>query len=323
MSRVERSKAGADKTGRQPTRDQIAATRRFNRFYTGRIGVLEEGLLKSGFSLTEARVLYELAHRQTPTSTALCRDLALDPGYLSRILARFAERRLTTRSRSATDGRERPIALTSAGRKAFAALDRASDRQIAALLAGLPDGRRRELIAAMDRIESILEGGNSAAGTEAILRQPRPGDMGWVIHRHAALYAEEYGFDTSFEHLVAEIVAGFVKHHDPNRERVWIADLNGAVAGSIFLVRESDMLARLRLLYVEPWARGHGIGARLVAACIDQARAFGYHRLTLWTQSNLLAARRIYQAAGFHLEREHAHHAFGQDLVEQDWSLAL
>ncbi len=321
MERIDRH--GREKADTEAMRRQIAATRRFNRFYTREIGVLEEGLLKTGFSLTEARVLYELAHRQAPTSTALCSDLGLDPGYLSRILARFAKRKLTTRSRSATDGRERPVALTAAGRRAFAGLDRATDRQIADLLSDLSDTQRRELVAAMIRIEGFLGDAAERSGGEVVLRPPRPGDMGWVIHRHGALYAEEYGFDASFEHLVAEIIAAFVKNHDPRRERAWIAELDGAVAGSIFLVRESDEVGRLRLLFVEPWARGHGIGARLVAACIDQARASGYNRLTLWTQSNLLAARRIYQAAGFRLEREHPHRAFGQNLVEQDWSLDL
>ncbi len=309
---------------------QIAAARRFNRFYTQRIGVLGAGLVDSPFSLTEARVLYELAHRDGVTSVALIGDLGIDAGYLSRILARFAKQGLLVRTRSASDGRERPIALTARGRKAFAGLDAATQRQIAGLLAPLAPPARRDLVGAMDRIERLLGGEPHASRDEdvvdrdeVVLRDPRPGDLGWVIHRHGALYAEEYGFDASFEHLVAAIVAQFAKDYDPKRERCWIAEHGGEVVGSIFLVRESDTLARLRLLYVEPSARGLGIGARLVAACVAQARDFGYRRLTLWTQSNLLAARRIYQAAGFKLTHAQPHHAFGQDLVEQDWTLSF
>lgn len=302
---------------------QVAATRRFNRFYTHRIGVLDDGLVDSPYSLTEARVLYELAHRDTATSVALGRELGIDAGYLSRILARFAKQGLLTRTRSTGDARERPIALTARGRKAFAVLDRATERQIAELLTPLTPADRRDVVGAMERIERLLAPPPPRSGDEVILRDPRPGDLGWAIHRHGALYAEEYGFDASFEHLVAAIVAQFAKNFDPSRERCWIAEHGGEVAGSIFLVRESDAVARLRLLYVEPSARGLGIGAKLVAACIAQARDFGYRRLTLWTQNNLLAARHIYQAAGFTLTHEQPHHAFGQDLVEQDWTLEL
>lgn len=302
---------------------QIAATRRFNRFYTHRIGVLDDGLVDSPYSLTEARVLYELAHRDAVTSVALGRELGIDAGYLSRILARFARQGLLTRTRSTSDARARPIALTARGRKAFAGLDRATERQIAGLLAPLTPAERRGLVGAMGRIERLLAAAPSRSGDEVILRDPRPGDLGWVIHRHGALYAEEYGFDASFEHLVAAIIAQFAKGFDASRERSWIAEHGGEIVGSIFLVRESDTVARLRLLYVEPSARGLGIGAKLVAACIAQARDFGYRRLTLWTQNNLLAARHIYQAAGFTLTHEQPHRAFGQDLVEQDWVLEL
>ncbi len=302
---------------------EIAGTRRFNRFYTRKIGVLEEGLVDTPFSLAEARVLYELAHREATTSVTLCRDLGLDAGYLSRILARFTKQGLITRTRSIQDGRERPILLTVRGRKAFATLNDATDQQIVALLEPLPQRARRDLVDAMAAIERLLDAPKAAAPAEVILRAPKPGDFGWVIHRHAVLYAHEYGFDISFERLVASIVAQFAENFDAAREACWIAEYEGDVVGSVFLVRDSDAVARLRLLYVEPTARGLGIGAKLVDACVAQARTFGYRRLTLWTQKNLLAARHIYQAAGFTLAHEQPHHAFGQDLVEQDWTLDL
>jgi DNA-binding MarR family transcriptional regulator/N-acetylglutamate synthase-like GNAT family acetyltransferase len=302
---------------------QIAGARRFNRFYTRKIGVLEEGLVDTPFTLAEARVLYELSRRATTTSVALCRDLGLDAGYLSRILTRLARQGLVARTRSPEDGRERPIALTARGRKAFAGLNRATETQIAAMLEPLAPGARHDLVAAMERIEHLLDGPAARSAAEVVLRPPRAGDLGWVIHRHGALYAEEHGFDASFEHLVASIVAQFAAQFDPAREACWIAEYAGEVVGSVFLVRESDAVGRLRLLYVEPAARGLGIGVKLVAACIDQARAFGYRRLTLWTQGSLIAARRIYQAAGFVLVEERPHRAFGQDLVEQDWMLEL
>jgi DNA-binding MarR family transcriptional regulator/GNAT superfamily N-acetyltransferase len=300
----------------------IAAVRRFNRFYTQRIGVLDEGLTGSDFSLAEARLLYELAHRKGGTAVVLGRDLGLDQGYLSRILARFAKSGLVARSRSAADGRERPLSLTTRGRQEFARLNRATQRQIEGLLGGLAPLDRAVLIEAMDRIENLL-GGTPAKTDRFILRAPQPGDLGWIVHRHGALYANEYGWDASFETLVAGIVADFARHNDPTRERCWIAEAGGAVVGSVFLVRESDSVGKLRLLYVERGARGMGIGARLVAECIAFARAAGYATLTLWTNDILTSARRLYLAAGFRLIREAPHHSFGKDLVEQSWSLEL
>ena len=300
----------------------VAAMRRFNRFYTQRIGVLEEGLTGSDFSLAEARLLYELAHRKGTTAVVLGHDLGLDQGYLSRILARFARSGLVARTRSATDGRERPLALTARGRKEFARLDRAAQRQIAALLGGLSPHSRGALTGAMGRIERLL-GGTSPKTERFILRPPKPGDLGWVVHRHGALYASEYGWDASFETLVAGIVADFARSSDPTRERCWIAEAGGAVVGSVFLVRESDTVAKLRLLYVEPETRGMGIGAHLVADCVAFARAAGYRTLTLWTNDILVSARRLYEAAGFRLIREAPHHSFGKNLVEQSWSLEL
>ncbi len=302
---------------------QIASARRFNRFYTRKIGVLEEGLVDTPFTLAEARVLYELAQRETTTSVALCRDLGLDAGYLSRILARFVKRGLVTRTRSAEDGRARPIALTARGHKAFVGLNEATDRQITALLGPLPAHARRDLVEAMTVIERALDAAAPRESAEVILRPPRPGDLGWVIHRHGALYAQEHGYDISFEQLVASIVATFTENFDPAREACWIAEHDGEIMGSIFLVRETDEIARLRLLYVEPAARGLGIGSKLVAACVAQAREFGYRKLMLWTQSSLVSARRIYQAAGFTLAHEQPHRAWGQDLIEQDWMLEL
>ncbi|MBE0529685.1 MAG: MarR family transcriptional regulator [Rhodospirillales bacterium] len=301
---------------------QVAAVRRFNRFYTQRIGVLEEGLLNSAFSLTEARVLYELANREDPAAADLCRDLGLDAGYLSRILGRLVRHGLLTKSAGQTDGRRRRLALTEAGRAAFAALDGASRGQVAVLLGGLSSAGRERLLGAMATVAKLL-GGQPAPGVSYILRPPRPGDLGRVISRHGALYAGEYGWDESFEVLVAGIVTDFAKSHDPKRERCWIAEVDGEAVGAVFLVRQSDEAAKLRLLYVEPEARGLGIGARLVEEAVRFARQAGYATVTLWTNDILTAARRIYEAAGFTLVREEPHHSFGHDLVGQYWELDL
>lgn len=301
---------------------QVAAVRRFNRFYTQKIGVLEEGLLHSAFSLTEARVLYELAHRDHPAAADLCRDLGLDPGYLSRILARLGRRGLLAKGVAESDGRRRSLALTAAGRAAFAGLDRASRGQVAALIGTLPPPGRRRLVAAMATLEMML-GGGAPAPVPYILRPPRPGDLGHVVSRHGALYAEEYGWDETFEFLVAGIVADFAKTQDARRECCWIAEREGEAVGSVFVVRETDAVARLRLLYVEPEARGLGIGARLVDEAVRFARQAGYATLTLWTNDILLAARHLYEAAGFTLVREEPHHSFGHDLVGQYWEMDL
>jgi DNA-binding MarR family transcriptional regulator/GNAT superfamily N-acetyltransferase len=302
--------------------DQVAAVRWFNRFYTQRIGVLEEGLLNSAFSLTEARVLYELANRENPAAADLCRDLGLDAGYLSRVLGRLVRQGLLTKSAGQADGRRRRLALTEAGRATFAALDSTSRDEVAALLDGLSAAGRERLLGAMATVAKLL-GGQPAPGVSYILRPPRPGDLGRVISRHGELYAEEYGWDETFEVLVAGIVADFAKSQDPRRERCWIAEVDGEAVGAVFLVRQSDEAAKLRLLYVEPEARGLGIGARLVEEAIRFARQAGYTTLTLWTNDNLTAARRIYEAAGFKLVREEPHHSFGHDLVGQYWELDL
>ena len=302
--------------------ERIAAIRRFNRFYTQRIGVLREGLHESPFSLAEARVLYELAHRPPVTASALANDLALDPGYLSRILRRFAAQGLIERSRSEADGRQSFITLTTSGRDAFAPLDHASRDEIGTLLAPLAEPEQRRLVAATQSIEALLAE-RAPLPEPYLLRPHRPGDMGWVVHRHGALYAEEYGWDERFEALVAEVVAAFINNFDPKRERCWIAEREGAVVGSVFLVRKSDEIAKLRLLYVEPTARGLGIGRRLVEECIRFARSAGYRRITLWTNSCLLAARGIYERAGFALVASEPHRSFGHDLVGETWERDL
>jgi len=300
----------------------IAVVRRFNRFYTQKIGVLEGGLLQSRFSLTEARVLYELAHRDRPAASELARDLHLDPGYLSRLLRSFRRQGLIDRARSTGDGRRSHLSLTTAGKAAFAPLDRRSRDEIAVLLAPLAESEQRRLVAAMRSIEQLL--GPVRVGDEPfILRPPEPGDIGWVAARHGAIYAAEYGFDTRFEALVAEIAAGFVTRFDPQLERCWIAEKDGEPVGSVFLVKDTDNVAKLRLLLVEPAARGFGIGRRLVEECIGFARAAGYREVTLWTQSILVAARHIYEAAGFRLVRTEPHHSFGHDLVGEYWELSL
>jgi DNA-binding MarR family transcriptional regulator/GNAT superfamily N-acetyltransferase len=300
----------------------IAAVRRFTRFYTRQIGVLREGLHASPFSLTQARVLYELANRSAPTAADIARDLGLDAGYLSRILRGFAQRGLLARTRSQNDGRESHLGLTLAGREAFAPLDRGSHDEIAAMLTPLSEGAQARLVEAMATVEQLL-GAQSKAAPPYLLRPHQVGDMGWVVSRHGALYAQEYNWNIEFEALVAEIVAAFIRNFDARRERCWIAEVDGAPVGSVFLVKQSDEVGKLRLLLVEPQARGMGIGARLVAECMRFARLSGYRTLTLWTNDVLIAARRIYQAAGFRLMQEERHHSFGHDLVGQNWELGI
>ena len=299
----------------------VDAVRRFNRFYTRQIGALEEGLLKSPFSLAEARVLYELAQRDQPTAAELGKDLGLDAGYLSRILRGFEQSGMLDRRPSASDGRQNLLGLTANGREAFCRLDAATRDQIGAMLGALPQGGARRLLDAMRTIETLL--GHHQPKVPYLLRPHEPGDLGWIVHRHGALYAREYGFDAQFEALVAEIVAQFGRQYDPSRERCWIAERDGAAVGSVLLVRQTDEVAKLRLLLVEPEARGFGIGARLVEECERFARSVGYRKITLWTNSVLHAARRIYEQAGYRLVHEEAHHSFGQDLVGETWELAL
>ncbi len=300
----------------------VEAIRRFNRFYTKQIGVLHEGLLGSQFSLTEVRVLYELAHREMPTATALAKELDLDPGYLSRILRRFETRRLVGKCASTTDGRQSLLSLTPRGRKVFAPLNARSHREVAAMLGPLSAAEQRHLLSAMATIERLL-GDRPAPQVPYLLRPHQPGDMGWIIHRHGALYAQEYGWDERFEALVAEIAAHFIQHLDSKCERCWIAERDGNIVGSVFLVKKSKTVAQLRLLLVEPMARGLGIGSRLVSECVHFARQVGYRKIVLWTNSVLHAARHIYEETGFRLVHEEAHHSFGHDLIGETWELKL
>jgi DNA-binding MarR family transcriptional regulator/GNAT superfamily N-acetyltransferase len=305
-----------------PAHESVSAIRRFNRLYTKHIGVLREGHLDSPFSLTEVRVLYELAHRDGLTASELARELALDSGYLSRILRSFEQRGLIEKTRSESDARQTHLRLTETGRTAFAPLDSRADDEIAALVERVHPDDRRRLTEAMRTIERVLVPG-AEASRSYLIRTHQPGDIGWVVYRHGVLYAREYGWDERFEALVAQIVAEFVQNFDARRERCWIAEQNGERVGSVFLVRKTDTIAKLRLLLVEPKARGLGIGHRLVDECIRFARQARYERMTLWTNSVLHAARRIYEEAGFRLVSEEAHSMFGKDLVGQTWELEL
>ncbi|WP_306359433.1 bifunctional helix-turn-helix transcriptional regulator/GNAT family N-acetyltransferase [Nocardia sp. CC227C] len=300
---------------------QIAAVRAFNRRYTRVIGVLREGLVDTRFSLTEARILFELADSGPLEVVTLRQSLGLDPGYLSRILARFEADGLVERRRAERDRRIQRVRLTDRGRDTFADLDDRSSRDAAALLAEHPASERERLIAAMHTIERILEPASDAS--RFTLRAPGPGDHGWVIQRNAAIYAAEYGWNGDYEELVARIVADYLKTHDPRRERTWIAEADGERLGAVYCMRDSDTTARLRLLLVEPAARGLGVGTALVHACLDFARAAGYREIVLWTNDVLTAARRIYERAGFELVESNPHHSFGVDLVGQTWRRAL
>ncbi|RWL95868.1 MAG: GNAT family N-acetyltransferase [Mesorhizobium sp.] len=307
---------------KHPGKERIDIVRAFNRFYTRQIGLLDEGLLKSPFSLTEARVLYELAHRDGLVASDLVRDLGLDPGYVSRLLKKFEERGLVERAATEADARRASIALTPAGRQAFAPLNQDSHDQVRALLDRLPPADQERLVKAMRTVQGLL-GDRPEPKVPYILRPLQVGDIGWITRRQGMLYTEEYGWDGTYEALVAEILAEFVKKFDQKWERAWIAEREGEVVGSVFVVRKSSEVAKLRLLYVEPSARGLGIGRRLVDECIAFARAKGYKTLTLWTNDILGSARRIYQAAGFRLVDEERHHSFGKDLVGQTWDLEL
>ena len=298
-----------------------AAVRRFNRFYTRQIGVLQEGLLRSEFSLTEVRVLYELAHRESQTASELGQALGLDAGYLSRILRGFSRQRMIARTPSKKDGRETLLRLTGGGRRTFEALDARSNTEVRAMLRALTQREQGELVGCMESIERLL--GTHESQAPLTLRPHRPGDMGWVVHRHGALYAEEYGWDERFEALVARIVADFIDQCDSKRERCWMAELDGEIVGSVFLVAQSKTIAKLHLLLVEPSARGRGVGRRLVDECIRFAQAAGYRKITLWTQSNLAAARRIYERAGFQLVQKEPHESFGHELIVETWELSL
>lgn len=299
------------------------AVRRFNRFYTRQIGVLQEGLLDSPFSLTEVRVLYEIAYHRGITATTLCGDLKLDPGYLSRILRDFEKRGWITRATSPSDARQSLLTLTRKGRSAFAPLEQRSNRQVQQMLAGIPPAAQDELVRSMRTLEQILAP-QAVTSEPYLLRTHQPGDMGWIVYRHGVLYSQEYHYDERFEALVAEIVAGFIEHFDPKRERCWIAERGGERLGSVFLVRKSTTVAKLRLLLVEPSARGLGIGKRLVQECVRFARQVGYKKMILWTQSELKAARGIYEKAGFKLVKQQLHESWSRkDLVSEVWELKL
>jgi DNA-binding MarR family transcriptional regulator/ribosomal protein S18 acetylase RimI-like enzyme len=296
--------------------------RRFSRFWTREIGLLHEGLLDTEHSLTEARVIYELAQVRETTASALAQSLALDPGHLSRVLSGLEAARIISRRRSPADGRAQLLSLAAAGRRAFAELDRRSAAQASALLERLPPDAQARLLGAMSAIEELL-GGESLAPS-LVIRPPLPGEYGWVIQRHAALYAREYGFDPSFEALVAEIVADFLAGQDLARERCWIAALDGEPVGSIFCVDAGDGVAKLRLLIVDPAARGMQVGTQLVEECVRFARAVGYRELTLWTQRQLKPARRIYEKCGFQLvSADRPAKAFGVKQVSETWRLVL
>jgi DNA-binding MarR family transcriptional regulator/GNAT superfamily N-acetyltransferase len=301
---------------------QIAAVRAFNRFYTRKLEVLDQHHLKTAFSLSEARVMFELAHRGDLSARDIGLELGLDPGYLSRIVQKFDEDGLISRKALPADRRQYQLSLTAKGRAAFAKLERTSQDHVGLMLGTLAGEDRKRLLSAMEVVERLL-GAPHTALPPAMLRDPRPGDMGYVVQSHGALYAGEYGFDATFEALVAEIAAKFITSFDASRERCWIADIDGRPVGSVFLVRGSDEVAKLRLLLVDPSARGQGLGQRLVAECISFARACGYRRVTLWTQSILIAARKIYQDAGFALVKSEPHRSFGQNLIGETWERDL
>ena len=302
--------------------DKIEAVRRFNRFYTRQIGVLREGWADSPFSLTEVRVLYELAHHDDLTAAELGNELGLDRGYLSRILQSFEKRGFVRKTRSEKDARQTHLALTPRGRKVFAPLNSRSQQDVGAILDSLSATDQNTLLESMQRIERLV-GKKSEPKVPYMLRAHHPGDMGWIVHRHGVLYSQEYGWDEHFEALVAQITSDFIKNYDPGRERCWIAERDGEIVGSVFLVKKTKTVAQLRLLLVEPKARRLGIGKRLVEECVRFARQKGYRKIVLWTNDVLKAARRVYEDAGFKLVREEPHHSFGQDLVGQYWELTL
>ena len=301
---------------------RVADVRGFSRFYTRQVGLLRDGYLESPFSLTEARVLYELANREHAVAAELTKELGLDAGYLSRILASFRRRGLVEKRPSPADGRRSELRLTKRGRSVFASLDARSRDDIGTQLARLAVPDQERLVGAMATVERLL-GEPRAAGASYVLREPRSGDYGWVVQRHGAIYAEEYGWNEEFEGQVAGIVGTFVEHFDSKRERCWIAERDGENVGCVFAVKQSASVAKLRLLLVEPSARRLGIGTRLVDECIAFSRAAGYKRLRLWTNSVLRAARHVYEEAGFELVAEDSHHSFGKDLVGETWELTL
>jgi DNA-binding MarR family transcriptional regulator/GNAT superfamily N-acetyltransferase len=300
---------------------RVATVRSFNRFYTSVIGLLSEGLLETPYTLTEARVMFELAQSDATEVPVLRQTLGLDAGYLSRVLGRLETRGLLKREQAKTDARRQRVRLTAGGRRAFRTLDRRSATEVAELLDKLTDEEQRDLVSAMAAIQKLLEGPRLPHAL--VLRPPHSGDFGWVVHRHGVNYAQEYGWDETFEALVARIVADFADARDPRREAAWIAELDGDTVGCVFCVKKEESVAQLRLLLVEPRARGKGVGTRLCDQCVRFARGAGYKRLMLWTNDVLEDARRIYERAGFELVEEERHRSFGHDLVGQNWWLTL
>jgi DNA-binding MarR family transcriptional regulator/ribosomal protein S18 acetylase RimI-like enzyme len=301
---------------------QVTDVRRFNRFYTRQIGVLSEGLLDTPWSLTEARVLFELANRPDLTVTGLASQLGVDAGYMSRTVTAFVKDGLVTRSRSDNDGRRRIVTLTDKGQAAYRELNERSGAEVQAMLEGLPGEARQRLLKAMSAIEDVLAE-RSAAGTPVLIRTHRPGDIGWIIQRHALVYGEEYRWDETFESLVVYILAQLIPTYEHSRDHIWIAELDGERVGCILAAKENEEVVHLRLFLVEPWARGRGIGRLLIREFLQFARQAGYRKATLWTQSCLEAARHLYQRAGFQKVGEESHHSFGHDLMGETWELAL
>jgi DNA-binding MarR family transcriptional regulator/ribosomal protein S18 acetylase RimI-like enzyme len=305
-----------------PAAQHVAAVRRFNRFYTRHLGVLQHGWLDSPFSLTEARVLYEIKQRDRATASDIARDLGLDAGYLSRILRRFHKSGLIRKDVSPDDGRQSFLSMTARGRKAFDPLETRTERQVGAVLCRLSAAEQEHLVSGMRAIEAMIES-EPKQPSDIMLRQPRPGDLGWVVARHAELYAREFGWAENFEGLCAQIVADFVSKYDPKCERCWIAEMDGQNVGSVFLVKDTEKVARLRLLLVDPVARGRGLGTRLTDECVQFARKRRYQSITLWTHQVLTAARHIYERAGFRLTSSEPRRSFGQDVISEHWDLAL
>ena len=301
---------------------RVAAVRRFNRLYTQHLGVLQDGWLQSPFTLAEARVLYELHQRRFTTATDIGRALGLDAGYLSRILRRFHKLGLIRKAVSPDDARQSLLSLTARGQKAYAPLERRTKREVGAMLGRLNPPEQERLVGAMRAVETMIAPAPHAQ-CEIVLRQPKPGDLGWVVARHAELYAQEYGWGENFEGICAQIVADFVSKYDPQRERCWIAEMDGRNVGCVFLVKDTETVARLRLLLVDPAARGRGLGTKLTDECVRFARGCGYRGITLWTHSVLTAARLIYERAGFRLTSSEKRKSFGKDVVSEYWDMKL
>ncbi|NHK29705.1 MAG: MarR family transcriptional regulator [Asgard group archaeon] len=302
--------------------NRINEIRSFNRFYTRIIGVLREGLLHSRYSLTEARILFEIANQENLTASDLQRILGLDPGYLSRILSSFKQQGLIKKVKSKKDARQRLLSLTKEGQKAFSLLDKRSTDEIKEMLNDLSETEQKKLLTAMNSIRSLLDKGFKFS-EPFFLRTHEPGDMGWIVYLHGYLYSQEYGWNEEFEALVSQIVADFLKNFNPAKERCWVAEMDREIVGSVFVVYESDNTAKLRLLLVDPKARGMGLGTRLVEECIKFARRCGYKKLVLWTNSVLLEANHIYKKKGFKLVNQEKHHSFGHDLIGENWELVL